>query len=323
MQQPHPRVARRPARRRSAAATAGPRWRTRRPAACRPARRPGPGRAGPPRPRPGCHRVLGQPPPGRGQPDPPARPARSARAPTSRASTRDLLGHGGRGDAQLVGHRPHRAEPGQFEQQPQPAGVHAGNCSAITNGMSTISTWTRTIALGSTGVMTTLARPPRSSRSGSAGAGAGAALALAAMLCVQLGLAASVGLFDQIGPEGAAWLRLAWAGVLLLGAGPAAAVALHPVQPARLRRARRGHRRAHHAVHGRGRPAAAGHRERAGVPRPARRRGGPRARRAQAVAGARRGGRAAAHRAVARRRRPGRRRRSRWPPRPAGRRTSC
>jgi inner membrane transporter RhtA len=45
---------------------------------------------------------------------------------------------------------------------------------------------------------------------------AGAGMAIASMLCVQLGLAASVGLFDQIGPEGAAWLRLAWAGVLLL-----------------------------------------------------------------------------------------------------------
>ncbi|WP_239155055.1 DMT family transporter [Amycolatopsis sp. FDAARGOS 1241] len=44
---------------------------------------------------------------------------------------------------------------------------------------------------------------------------AGAALAVAAMLCVQLGLALSVGLFDRVGPEGAAWLRLAWAGVLL------------------------------------------------------------------------------------------------------------
>jgi inner membrane transporter RhtA len=41
-------------------------------------------------------------------------------------------------------------------------------------------------------------------------------MAIASMLCVQLGLAASVGLFDQIGPEGAAWLRLSWAGVLLL-----------------------------------------------------------------------------------------------------------
>jgi inner membrane transporter RhtA len=41
-------------------------------------------------------------------------------------------------------------------------------------------------------------------------------LAVASMLCVQLGLAASVGLFEQVGPEGAAWLRLAWAGVLVL-----------------------------------------------------------------------------------------------------------
>lgn len=45
---------------------------------------------------------------------------------------------------------------------------------------------------------------------------AGASMAIAAMLCVQLGLAASVGLFDQVGPQGAAWLRLSWAGVLLL-----------------------------------------------------------------------------------------------------------
>jgi inner membrane transporter RhtA len=35
------------------------------------------------------------------------------------------------------------------------------------------------------------------------------------MLCVQLGIAASVGLFDEIGSQGAACLRLAWAGVLL------------------------------------------------------------------------------------------------------------
>jgi inner membrane transporter RhtA len=36
------------------------------------------------------------------------------------------------------------------------------------------------------------------------------------MLCVQLGVAVSVGMFDEVGPEGAAGLRLAWAGVLLL-----------------------------------------------------------------------------------------------------------
>jgi inner membrane transporter RhtA len=47
------------------------------------------------------------------------------------------------------------------------------------------------------------------------GARAGASMAIASMLCVQLGLAASVGLFDRVGPEGAAWLRLAWAGVIL------------------------------------------------------------------------------------------------------------
>ncbi len=41
-------------------------------------------------------------------------------------------------------------------------------------------------------------------------------MAIASMLCVQLGLAASIGLFEQIGSQGAAWLRLTWAGVLLL-----------------------------------------------------------------------------------------------------------
>jgi inner membrane transporter RhtA len=44
----------------------------------------------------------------------------------------------------------------------------------------------------------------------------GAAMAVASMLVVQLGIAAAVGLFDQVGPQGAAWLRLAWAGVIML-----------------------------------------------------------------------------------------------------------
>jgi inner membrane transporter RhtA len=48
------------------------------------------------------------------------------------------------------------------------------------------------------------------------GSRAGASMALVSMLCVQLGLAASVGLIDQVGAEGAAWLRLVWAGVLML-----------------------------------------------------------------------------------------------------------
>lgn len=44
----------------------------------------------------------------------------------------------------------------------------------------------------------------------------GTSMAIVSMLCVQLGLAVSVGLIDDIGSSGAAWLRLFWAGILLL-----------------------------------------------------------------------------------------------------------
>jgi inner membrane transporter RhtA len=44
----------------------------------------------------------------------------------------------------------------------------------------------------------------------------GALMAIGSMLCVQVGLAIAVTLIDRIGVEGAAWLRLAWAGVLML-----------------------------------------------------------------------------------------------------------
>ena len=44
----------------------------------------------------------------------------------------------------------------------------------------------------------------------------GTLMALGSMVCVQLGLAIAVTLIDDIGVEGAAWLRLAWAGILLL-----------------------------------------------------------------------------------------------------------
>jgi len=64
---------------------------------------------------------------------------------------------------------------------------------------------------------------------GERSARSGTAMAIVSMLCVQLGLAASVGLFDRIGPEGAVFLRLAWAGVLLL-------VVVRP-RPSRFRRA--------------------------------------------------------------------------------------
>src|SRR6478752_74563 len=54
------------------------------------------------------------------------------------------------------------------------------------------------------------------SQAPSSDARSGASMAMVSMLCVQLGLAASVGLIDQVGAEGAAWLRLVWAGALML-----------------------------------------------------------------------------------------------------------
>ena len=43
----------------------------------------------------------------------------------------------------------------------------------------------------------------------------GSLMALGSMTSVQLGLALSVGLFDQVGPEGVAFLRLGWGGLVL------------------------------------------------------------------------------------------------------------
>jgi inner membrane transporter RhtA len=44
----------------------------------------------------------------------------------------------------------------------------------------------------------------------------GVLMTMGSMVCVQFGLAVSVSLIDRIGAEGAAWLRLVWAGALLL-----------------------------------------------------------------------------------------------------------
>lgn len=44
-------------------------------------------------------------------------------------------------------------------------------------------------------------------------------MAFTAMCCVQLGLAVSVDLSKELGAEGVAWLRLSWAGVILLAIG--------------------------------------------------------------------------------------------------------
>ncbi len=44
----------------------------------------------------------------------------------------------------------------------------------------------------------------------------GTSFAVVSMLCVQLGLAVSVGLIDRLGPQGTAWLRLTWAALILV-----------------------------------------------------------------------------------------------------------
>jgi inner membrane transporter RhtA len=56
----------------------------------------------------------------------------------------------------------------------------------------------------------TVARPTMSSSR------AGALMAVVSMLCVQAGLAVAVNLIDDLGAAGTTWLRLAWAGVILL-----------------------------------------------------------------------------------------------------------
>jgi inner membrane transporter RhtA len=69
--------------------------------------------------------------------------------------------------------------------------------------------WTQTIWLVCTATMIAAAASARSQ------ARVGTLMAAGSMTCVQLGLALSVPLFGQVGPLGAVWLRLAWAGVIL------------------------------------------------------------------------------------------------------------
>ncbi len=80
-----------------------------------------------------------------------------------------------------------------------------------------ISTWTWTVSGWPTGAMSTsLSVETPAPSPGPHAARTGASMAVVSMFTVQLGIAAAVGLFDDVGPLGAAWLRLAWAGVILL-----------------------------------------------------------------------------------------------------------
>jgi inner membrane transporter RhtA len=45
---------------------------------------------------------------------------------------------------------------------------------------------------------------------------AGTAMTLGSLICIPIGLALSIGLVDRLGTNGAGWIRLAWAGLLML-----------------------------------------------------------------------------------------------------------
>jgi inner membrane transporter RhtA len=79
---------------------------------------------------------------------------------------------------------------GIHERYVQQSHVDANECATFNGGVTTFPT-----------------RSP---------ARAGAAMAVASMLCVQVGLALSVGLINDVGPGGAAWLRLMWAALIFL-----------------------------------------------------------------------------------------------------------
>jgi inner membrane transporter RhtA len=98
----------------------------------------------------------------------------------------------------------------------QPADVHAAYCPSILNGWCTFLAWTWTVTAYFTVVMSTTTSPARTSRTP---VRAGVAMAMTSVVCVQLGLAVSVGLIDRLGADGAAWLRLFWAGLLFLVIG--------------------------------------------------------------------------------------------------------
>lgn len=98
--------------------------------------------------------------------------------------------------------------------------------------MSITITWTRTFRVWLTGAMSAILTSPGTApgpslpggAAGSTGAsrrlrdapGAGPAFAVSSLLSVQLGVALSVPLFDDLGAAGSAWLRLSCAGLLLL-----------------------------------------------------------------------------------------------------------
>ena len=72
------------------------------------------------------------------------------------------------------------------------------------------------LSVPSTGAVTTPTDPVPPRAVATTSSRVGASMAIVSMVCVQLGLAVAIKLIDQLGAEGAAWLRLVWAAILLL-----------------------------------------------------------------------------------------------------------
>ena len=201
-------------------------------------------------------RVLGQPAPGRGQAYPPADGFDERRARLG-GQGGDLLRHGRRGHAQLVGDGAHRPEPGQLEQEAQAAGLHR----AIVQDAEHFVHDSHVDVDGRHSVQWSGDRSP--SRSGAT---------LGRRLDgVRPARAGRVG--RPLRPHRAGGRRVAASRVgrrSPAGARAPASVRVLPPRAGHVRRARDRDGRADVVLHGRGRAAAPGHGERAGVPRSAR-----------------------------------------------------
>ena len=101
----------------------------------------------------------------------------------------------------------------------------------IVNDVSMKVTWTRMVCLGFTGPhdQHSSHRPPPGPP-GLPASRVGALMAVGSMLSVQLGLAVSVTMIDEIGAEGAAWLRLMWAALILLSCSGRGAATSRPAR---------------------------------------------------------------------------------------------
>ena len=212
--------------------------------------------------------MLGQPVPGRGQPDPAAVAARPAPCRPPGRAPRCCLRDARRRGAQLGRDLVHRPEAGELEQHPEAADVHADHCFVQSNGMSRKVTWTRTFCGVRLGVMSRSSAPRR--RLDGDG--------VDALRPARAGRVGRAGRPDRRRPARPG-CGCSGRPCILAGHRAAATVRSSAPGPARRHRARRRHGRRHAAVHGGRRPAAARHGERDRVPRPARRRRRPQPRR--------------------------------------------